>query len=246
MYDKDAELKQEISDLYHYHKGRYGYRRITLELNNRGKNINHKKIRRLMVEMGLIAKIRIVKYNSYKGTVGKIAPDLLKRNFAAEAPNRKWVTDITQVSINEEKGYISPIIDLYDGSIVSYSISRHPDLNMVLVMLEKAFANIENGTKLILHSDQGWQYQHKAYQERLKQKGILQSMSRKGNCLDNSRAECFFSIYKTELLYLEKYKNINDFFKATKKYFEYYNNERISEKLNGLSPMQYRKQKRIN
>ena len=194
-----------------------------------------------MVEMKLVSKIRVIKYNSYKGTVGRIAPNLLKRDFVAKAPNQKWVTDVTQVSINDEKGYISPIIDLYDGSIVAYAISRHPDLNMVMTMLEKAFARIENGTKVILHSDQGWQYQHKAYQEKLKQKGVLQSMSRKGNCLDNSRAECFFSIYKTELLYLDKYDDIDDFFEATKQYFEYYNNERISEKLNGLSPMQYRK-----
>ena len=241
--DKDAGLKQEISDIYHSHKGRYGYRRITLELKNRGKRYNHKRIYRLMREIGIASKVRIVRYNSYKGTVGKIAPNLLRRDFTAEAPNQKWVTDVTQVTINDEKGYISPIIDLYDGSIVSYAISKHPDLRLVMEMIEKAFDKIPDDTGLILHSDQGWQYQHKIYQERLRKKGIHQSMSRKGNCLDNSRAECFFSIYKTELLYLNKYKTVDDFLEATHEYFTYYNNERISEKLNGMTPAQFRKQR---
>ena len=238
--DKDADLKQEISDIYHKHKGRYGYRRITLELKNRGRKYNHKRIYRLMREIGIASKVRIVRYNSYKGTVGKIAPNLLKRDFVAEAPNQKWVTDVTQVTINDEKGYISPIIDLYDGSIISYAVSKHPDLRLVMEMVEKAFDGIPDDTKLILHSDQGWQYQHRIYQERLRKKGVRQSMSRKGNCLDNSRAECFFSIYKTELLYLNKYKTVDDFWEATHEYFKYYNNERISEKLNGMTPAQFR------
>jgi len=198
-----------------------------------------------MCEMGLISKIRIVRYNSYRGTVGKIAPNLLKRDFVTEAPNQKWVTDVTQVTINDEKGYISPIIDLYDGSIISYAVSKHPDLRLVMEMVDKAFSQIPDATGIILHSDQGWQYQHNIYQERLKQKGIRQSMSRKGNCLDNSRAECFFSIYKTELLYLDKYQSIDEFLAATHEYFKYYNYERISEKLNGMTPMQFRRQKLI-
>lgn len=196
-----------------------------------------------MCEMGLISKIRIVRYSSYRGTVGKIAPNLLKRDFVAEAPNQKWVTDVTQVTIDNEKGYISPIIDLCDGSIISYAVSKHPDLRLVMEMVDKAFSQIPDATGIILHSDQGWQYQHNIYQERLKQKGIRQSMSRKGNCLDNSRAECFFSIYKTELLYLDKYQSIDEFLVATHEYFKYYNNERISEKLNGMTPVQFRKQK---
>ena len=195
--------------------------------------------------MGLISKIRIVRYNSYRGTVGKIAPNLLQRDFVAEAPNQKWVTDVTQVTIDNEKGYISPIIDLYDGSIVSYAVSKHPDLRLVMKMIDQAFSKIPDNTNIILHSDQGWQYQHKIYQEQLKQKGIRQSMSRKGNCLDNSRAECFFSIYKTELLYLDKYQSIDEFLAATHEYFKYYNNERISAKLGGMTPMQFRRQKLI-
>ncbi len=196
-----------------------------------------------MCEMGLISKIRAVRYNSYRGTVGKIAPNLLNRNFIAEAPNQKWVTDVTQVTINNEKGYISPIIDLYDGSIISYSVSKHPDLRLVMEMIEKAFSKIPDASNIILHSDQGWQYQHKIYREALEQKGVRQSMSRKGNCLDNSRAECFFSIYKSELLYLSKYDSVDEYITATHKYFKYYNNERISEKLNGMTPKQFRKQK---
>ena len=156
-----------------------------------------------MKQLGLVCCVRIKKYHSYKGEVGKIAPNLLNRDFYAQKPNEKWVTDVTEFSLFGKKLYLSPILDLHSGYLVSYTISERPVLSMVTDMLNKAFINIPDNTNLILHSDQGWQYQHKQYQRMLRNKGIRQSMSRKGNCLDNAVMENFFGILKSELLYLK-------------------------------------------
>lgn len=129
---------------------------------------------------------------------------------------------------------------MYNGEIISYSISEHPLLGQVMEMLDKAFAKIPDNTNLVLHSDQGWQYQHKLYQHRLKEKGVVQSMSRKGNCLDNSIMENFFGLLKSELLYLREFESIEEFRDELEKYIDYYNNQRIKSKLKGLSPVQYR------
>lgn len=199
--DKYKEIKNEIFSIFHENKGRYGYRRIALELRNRGYKINHKTVARLMKIMGLKSIQRSKrKYNSYQGEIGKIADNLLKRNFKADKPNQKWATDVTEFKVNNEKLYLSPIVDLFNGEIVSYNLSRHPSFYQVVDMLEKAFKKIPDSTNLILHSDQGWQYQMKRYQYLLEQKGIRQSMSRKGNCLDNSVAENFFRDIKIRTL----------------------------------------------
>ena len=201
--DKYAEAKAEISTIYHKNKGRYGYRRITAALHNNGIHLNHKTVQRLMKELGLVCRVRVKKYRSYKGEVGKIAPNLLNRDFHAEKPNQKWVTDVTEFSLFGQKLYLSPILDLHDSYLVSYAISDRPVLNIVTTMLDNAFETIPDGTDLILHSDQGWQYQqHKEYQRVLSKKGIRQNMSRKGNCLDNAVMENFFELLKSELLYL--------------------------------------------
>lgn len=172
--------------------------------------------------------------------VGKIAPNLLERNFKADKPNQKWVTDVTEFALFGIKLYLSPIIDLYNGEVVSYNLSRHPNLNQVTDMLEKAFSKIPDNTNLILHSDQGWQYQHKHYRKMLTDKGIKQSMSRKGNCLDNACAENFFSLLKTELLYLQEFTSVEHFISELKEYIAWYNSKRIKLKLDGLSPVDYR------
>ena len=177
--DKYKAVKAEITAIYHENKGRYGYRRITTELHKRNFLLNHKTVQRLMKELGLVCRVRRKKYRSYKGEVGKIAPNLLNRDFRAEKPNQKWVTDVTEFSLFGEKLYLSPILDLCSSDLVSYTISDHPVLSMVTTMLDKAFEKIPDGTGLILHSDQGWQYQHKRYQRMLREKGIRQSMSRK-------------------------------------------------------------------
>lgn len=237
--DKYAEIKEIIKQVYNENKCRYGYRRITLELLNKGYKINHKTVQRLMKIMGLKSKIRIKKYKSYKGDAGKIAPNILRRDFKAEKPNQKWVTDITEFALCGQKIYLSPIIDLYNGEIISYNISDRPVFMQVVDMLNKAFTKIPNNINLILHSDQGWQYQMKNYQNMLKQKGVIQSMSRKGNCLDNSLAENFFSHLKSELLYVQEFDNIGQFKQELMEYIEYYNNRRIKTKLK-MSPVAYR------
>ena len=240
--DKYKEVKAEITLIYHENKGRYGYRRITTELHNRGFSCNHKAVQRLMRELGLVCRVRIKKYRSCRGEVGKIAPNLLNREFHAEKPNQKWVTDVTEFNLFGQKLYLSPILDLHNGYLVSYTLSQRPILSMVTTMLEKAFETIPDGTDLILHSDQGWQYQHKQYQRMLRKKSIRQSMSRKGNCLDNAVMENFFGLLKSELLYLQKFKSMEHFKLELLDYLEYYNNRRIKAKLKGLPPAIHRQQ----
>ena len=238
--DKYKEIKELIKIIYHKHKGRYGYRRITDELQNRGKIINHKTVLRLMKLLGLKSIIRVKKYKSYKGENGKIAPNILERKFKAEAPNQKWATDITEFNVLGNKLYLSPIIDLFNHEIVSYELAERPVFNQVTMMLKKAFKKIPNNINLMLHSDQGWQYQMKRYQYLLKEKGIIQSMSRKGNCLDNAIIENFFGILKSEMFYTQKFKSIEQLKKEIDKYIIYYNNERIKSNLNKMSPIKYR------
>ena len=238
--DKYKDLKEKIQAIYQENKGRYGYRRIAMELHNRGYKINHKTVLKLMKQMGLQCFVRVKKYRSYKGEVGKIAPNLLDRNFKADKPNEKWVTDVTEFALFGTKIYLSPIIDLFNGEVISYNISERPVFYQVTDMLKKAFEKIPNNTELLLHSDQGWQYQHKTYQYMLQQKGIKQSMSRKGNCLDNSLAENFFGLLKSELLYLQKFESMEEFKKELIDYIGYYNNKRIKGKLKGMSPVNYR------
>lgn len=238
--DKYLEIKGLIKSIYNQHKGRYGYRRITDELQNRAIIINHKTVLRLMKLLGLKSIIRVKKYKSYRGENGKIAPNILERKFKAEAPNQKWATDITEFNRSGNKLYLSPIIDLFNQEIVSYELTERPVFNQVATMLKKAFKKIPNNTNLMLHSDQGWQYQMKRYQCLLKEKGIIQSMSRKGNCLDNAIIENFFGILKSEMFYTQKFKSIEQLKKEIDKYIIYYNNERIKSNLNKMSPIKYR------
>ena len=240
--DKYSKLEVRITQIFHEHKGRYGVRRITAQLRNEGILINHKTVYRLMIKLRLKSVQRQVKYRSYKGTVGKVAPNILQRNFYADKENQKWTTDVTQINIGDKKLYLSPILDMYNGEIISYNISEHPDFAQVMDMLDKAFEKIPDGTNLILHSDQGWQYQQKKYQDRLKSKGIIQSMSRKGNCLDNSVMENFFGLLKSELFYLQKFESVEHFKKELVEYLSWYNEKRIKVKLKGLTPLQFRNQ----
>lgn len=240
--DKYSEIKEQITNIYHENRGRYGYRRITMELRNRGHLINHKTVKRLMKAVGLLCRVRMKKYRSYRGEVGKIAPDLLGRDFEATAPNQKWVTDVTEFSLFGQKLYLAPILDLFSRDIVSYTLSDRPLLSMTMEMLHQAFVQIPDGVNLILHSDQGWQYQHKHYQDMLKSKGVRQSMSRKGNCLDNAVMENFFGLLKSELLYLQDFYSMEHFKTEIIDYIDYYNNRRIKLKLKGLPPAIHRRQ----
>ena len=195
-----------------------------------------------MKVLKLKCQVRLKKYRSYKGEVGKVAPNLINRDFKAQRPAQKWTTDITEFSLFGQKLYLSPVLDMFNGEIISYNISERPHFGQVMDMLDKAFKTIPDGTGLIFHSDQGWQYQHRMYQQRLRDKGIRQSMSRKGNCLDNAVMENFFGLLKSELVYLREFKDIDEFRDELVKYIDYYNNQRIKGKLKGLSPVEYRVQ----
>jgi len=238
--DKYASLKDRIRTLFEQHKGRYGYRRITAAVRCQGDRINHKTIQRLMGELSLKSCIRPKKYKSFRGNVGKIAPNVLKRKFDASRPNRKWVTDVTEFNVGGQKLYLSPVLDLYNGEIIAYEMARRPLFEMVNTMLDKAFAKLGPRDKPILHSDQGWQYQMPVYSRRLKKQKIRQSMSRKGNCLDNATMESFFGTLKSEFFYLNRFRNVDELQTGIKDYIHYYNHDRIKLRLQGLSPVQYR------
>jgi putative transposase len=238
--DKDAEVKSLVTAIYHEHKGRYGYRRITDELHNQGHLVNHKKVQRIMGELGLKSVVRMKKYRSYKGTVGKTAPNVLDRDFNAAKPNEKWVTDITEFHLFGEKLYLSPMLDLFNGEIITYTIESRPVYSLVSRMLDKAFERLNDKDTLLIHSDQGWHYQMRQYHAALKERGITQSMSRKANCYDNAVIENFFGILKSEFLYTQEFANIEQFKAELEKYIEYYNHKRIKAKLKGMSPVQYR------
>ncbi len=181
------------------------------------------------------------KYKSYKGEVGRIAPNIINRDFVANAPFQKLTTDVTEFAVCDEKVYLSPILDMYNNEIVSYSISTSPNFNQTREMLDGLISKLPTNLKPILHSDQGWQYQMKEYQRILKENKITQSMSRKGNCLDNSVMENFFGRLKTEMFFGEKFESVNTFIDKLKEYIYYYNNERIILKLK-MSPVKYRTQ----
>ena len=238
--DKWSVERQRIVELYHQNKGRYGYRRLTLAMRDEGYVINGKTVRRLMTEAGIKCQVRMKRYKSYKGEVGKIAPNLLERDFTADAPHRKMVTDVTEFHLFGVKLYLSPVLDLYNSELIYYTIYRHPVMDMVLDMIKGTVSIIGSDTNAILHSDQGFQYQHKDYQKLLKDNHIIHSMSRKGNCLDNAVMENFFGLLKSELLYLQSFNSVDHFLSELEDYLHYYNHDRIKAKLNGLSPVQYR------
>lgn len=240
--DKDADLKAMIQAVYERHKGRYGYRRITAAICQLGRHVNNKRVQRLMRVLNLKSLVRPKKYKSFKGEVGQTAPNELNRQFEATAPNKKWTTDVTEFNVGGEKLYLSPVLDLYNGEIVAFEMNRRPEFKLVTGMLTKAFSRLDSTDKPMLHSDQGWQYRMTAYRDELSERGMVQSMSRKGNCYDNAAMESFFGVLKSELFYLNKFASIDQLEAAITDYIHYYNHDRIKLKLGGLSPVQFRTQ----
>jgi len=239
---RHEEERAAIRTICAEHQGRYGYRRVTLALREKGYQTNHKLVMKLMKIEGLTCQLRKKRYRSYKGQVGKIAPNLLNRNFTATRPNQKWVTDVTEFKVLGKRIYLSPILDLFNGEVVSYSLAGSPSFASTIEMLKKAFRCLPEKVNLILHSDQGWQYQMKPYQRLLVEKGIQQSMSRKGNCYDNAVIENFFGLLKSEFFDKRTFPSVDAFQNELVDYLEYYNNDRIKVKLKGLSPVAYRAQ----
>lgn len=243
--DADREWKTVIQALFEKHEGRYGYRRIHLELQAQGYDINHKKVQRLMKELDLrcVKFIRKSRYRSYKGKVGTIAKNRLNRRFHAAYALQKVATDVTELKCTgEEKLYLSPVMDLYNGEIIGLSMAKRPTLDFVMESLHQALPIINEQAvyRTTLHSDQGWHYQHPAWVRALKQHRVFQSMSRKGTCADNAVMENFFGLLKQEMYYGEVLVAYAELKKRIERYIDYYNNERIKQKLAGMSPVQYR------
>jgi putative transposase len=241
-HDKYDAIKLQITTIFHAHKGRYGYRRITSTLRSTGTLINHKTVQRLMQQLSLKSVVRPKRYKSYRGAAGKHIDNTLNRNFSAMKPNQKWVTDITEFKVAKQRVYLSPIIDLFNQEVVSYEIGTSPRLNLVTDTLNKAINQLAWHERPLIHSDQGWQYQHQLTRKIIADNNLTQSMSRKGNCLDNAVAENFFGILKTEMYHGYEYKSVIELVNAIKEYIEYYNHKRIKLKLKGLSPIAYRNQ----
>lgn len=174
------------------------------------------------------------------------AANVLERNFQAGGPNQKWATDVTEFKVLGQKQYLSPVIDLFNGGLIAYEIAPSPVLGMVTKMLDKAILKLDPDQKPIVQSDQGWHYRHHSYQRALKKRGLVQSMSRKGNCLDNAVAENFFGHFKEEFLRQKTFASINQFKDELEVYIDWFNNDRVKLKLKGLSPVQYRTQSLAN
>lgn len=240
---RHAELRAKISEVFTGAKGRYGHRRVHAVLVREGRQVAKKTVLKLMREENLVCKVRTrSKYSSYKGQVGKVAEHLLKRDFDADAPNLKWVTDVTEFKIADRKVYLSPILDLFDRSIISYSVSHSPNVAFTNQSLTEAIATLSTGEAPMMHSDQGFQYQHNSWQKLLSDAHMPQSMSRKGNCLDNSVMENFFGHLKEEMFHRQEFSDTEVFLTALGDYIRWYNNDRISLTLKCLSPKQYRAQ----
>ncbi|HCO2161137.1 TPA: IS3 family transposase, partial [Escherichia coli] len=225
--DKYADVKQLIASIFHEHRGCYGYRRIHCELQKRGLKFSGKTVRKLMQQLGLKSPVRLKKYRSYRGNMGLAAENILQRQFKAEAPCEKWVTDITEFRAGGQKLYLSPILDLFNGEIVAWETACRPTEELVKRMLNKGLESLAEGEKPLLHSDQGWHYRIKSYQSALADRGLVQSMSRKGNCLDNAVMENFFGHLKEEMYYRRDYRNVEELENAVNEYITYWNQKRI-------------------
>lgn len=238
--DKYAQTKEFIKQIYDEHKGRYGYRRIACALSEHGIDLHANTVLRLMGSLGLKSVQRSKRFKTFKGSVGVVAPDHLKRDFSASAPSQKWATDVTELKVGDEKVYLSTVKDLCTREIVAHEMGLRPTMGLVNSMLKKALATLGPGQVPILHSDQGWHYQMSEYRKLLNDQNVVQSMSRKGNCLDNASMESFFAVLKTECFHKQKFADASELMATIDEYIQYYNTKRISTVLGGLTPLQCR------
>ncbi|CAH1055089.1 IS3 family transposase ISBth8 [Paenibacillus pseudetheri] len=242
--DRDQKAKALIQKVYERYNGIYGYRQIQLFLlQDHGVWMNHKKVLRIMQDLGIRSRIRRKHRCNYTTSEGnRMAKNILKRDFKADAPNQKWVTDITQYRVGEKWLYLSAIKDLFNNEIIAYRMSARNDNELVLRTFRQAWTQQKDVTGLIVHSDQGFQYTSHAYHDMLPKVGARISMSRRGNCYDNASMESFFSHLKTEGLYPYDIRNIDEAQRKIEDYIRFYNQHRPQRKLNKLPPVQYRKQ----
>lgn len=241
--DPHAELKAAITEAFEAAHGRYGHRRVHTALTHQGRQVAKKTVLKLMNTLGLVCKIRRPRrYRSWLGQPGTVAANVLNREFTASAPDTKWVTDVTEFRIGDSKLYLSPVIDLFDRSVIAYTHGPSPTLELTNSSLRKAIATLGTENRPLVHSDQGFQYQHASWRALLGDAGLTQSMSRRATCLDNSIAENFFGHLKEELFHHTRFDTVEEFTVALDEYLDWYNTTRISTTLKGLSPAKYRAQ----
>lgn len=241
----DEALDAAIQAISTRAKGRYGHRRIHQALRIAGWVVARKTVLQRMRVLDVRCQVRRKRFTTYRGTVGRTAANVLNRDFTATAPNQKWVTDVTEFRVGEEKLYVSPVMDLYDRQIIACTVDRSAGLRLATTALRQALATLAPTEHPLVHSDQGYHYQHQTWTQLLASVGATPSMSRKGNCLDNAVIENFFGHLKSELL-LESFATIDALETAILAYIHWYNHERISETLKGLSPVQFRTQALLN
>ncbi|WP_226813707.1 IS3 family transposase [Corynebacterium diphtheriae] len=240
--DKYADLKTQIKKIFHDSNTTFGYRRVWRALRNNNTIVNKKVVRRLMRQLGLVSKIRRKKYNSYRGTVSHIADNVLDRRFTQDAPNKAWVSDVTEFRVAGTKVYLSPVMDLFDRTILAHTLSTSPNTQLTSRALADAIAMFSPGKGLIVHTDQGFQYQHASWRNLIESVGGVQSMSRKGNCYDNAVMENFFGHLKSEMYHDVYFTSVDELCQAIDEYILWYNTYRLQERFKGLAPMQYRNQ----
>jgi putative transposase len=239
---ENEDLKAKILECHQEVNKIYGYLRVKVWLRQKyGIHVNHKRVYRLMRELGIQACIRKKRKHFGRKEKVVISENKLNREFTASRPNEKWVTDITYVIFNGRRLYLSVIYDLFNNEVVAYKMSKRNDLKLVIDTVKAA---IKKGdvSGVLLHSDQGFQYTSRQYNQLLQQYNITASMSRKGNCLDNACIESFFSHLKSECLYLHNFETDEEVQNAIHSYIRFYNNKRFQSRLNNLSPVQYRAQ----
>lgn len=238
-----SEIEEQIIEVCHRHRQRYGYRRVTAVLKRNGLSVNHKKVLRIMREYQILSKVRRKKKVYVGGAEPVVCPNILQRNFMTTAPNQKWFTDITYLTFGEKTLYLSTIMDAFNREIISWVVGESPTVHLAIKTLRQALEGKEI-QGLILHSDQGGTYTSKEFQMYAKENGIITSMSRKGNCHDNAMMESFFSHFKCEAFYSQEIKTISNTTvrEIVLEYMHYYNHVRIQGKLNNLSPVEYGKQ----
>ena len=245
--DRYAQVRPLLRETFDKSYRSYGYRRMKAVLGAKhGVNMSGKTVLKLMRQEGRLCQVRKKKYKSFRGNVGRAAPNILERDFETKRPNTKWVTDVTEFTILGQKQYFSAVIDLFNREVISYELANSPVMVLVTGMLEKAFQKLDSDQQLVMHSDQGWHYHHHSYRLALQRRGITQSMSRKGNCLDNAVAENFFGHFKEEFIRQHTFTSISEFKRELEKYIHWFNHDRIQLKLKGLSPVQYRTQSLAN
>lgn len=222
----DLDLLREIIKIYSAHKATYGYRRVHLELQSKGYIVNHKRVQRLMTENSMLAKIRVKRPWYGHGERMPAEPNLLNRRFYPIRPNLKWVTDLTQFTVGGIKRYLACVIDLYNGAVIGWSVDSNNMTSLAIAAISMA-ARGKDTTGTMIHSDQGSQFNSKEYRSWVTKHGMIQSMSRKGNCYDNSRMESFFGFLKEEMFLLFPYTNVETLERSISQYIAYYNSERI-------------------